>query len=189
MAEKLTVERTVWIAAPRERVWQAVTTDSQMRDWWGDYWEIPSLQPGAALKFGDPSDLMTATIEVVDPPPAVAAHDRKVPRMRRGVVVDQHRARRDAGDVAGEVGRAVPERVRAVAEVGRGNGRRARGAQLAGAHPRPPPLAAYLHLGAGVLGQPHPRPVHQGLAEADAAADVGAAEGDSLGAAPPAPRG
>jgi uncharacterized protein YndB with AHSA1/START domain len=67
--EKLTVERSIWINAPRERVWQAVTESKQIRQWWGgDYWEITALQPGATIKFGDPNDLMLATVAVVDPP-------------------------------------------------------------------------------------------------------------------------
>ena len=28
--EKLTIERSIWIAAPRERVWQAVTDPAQI---------------------------------------------------------------------------------------------------------------------------------------------------------------
>lgn len=36
--ETLAVERTIWINARRERVWQAVTESEQIRQWWGsDY--------------------------------------------------------------------------------------------------------------------------------------------------------
>jgi uncharacterized protein YndB with AHSA1/START domain len=66
--EKLTVERTIWIAAPRERVWQAITDAEQIQQWWDDYWEIPALQVGGAVKFGTEDDPMLATIVVVDPP-------------------------------------------------------------------------------------------------------------------------
>jgi uncharacterized protein YndB with AHSA1/START domain len=31
--EKLVVERSIWIAAPRERVWQAVTDPEQLAQW------------------------------------------------------------------------------------------------------------------------------------------------------------
>jgi len=69
MHEKIAVERSIWINAPRERVWQAVTQSEQIRQWWGgDYWEITALQVGATVKFGDPNDLMIATVAVVDPP-------------------------------------------------------------------------------------------------------------------------
>lgn len=67
--EPLTVERTIWIAAPRQRVWQAITTADQIREWWGgDHWEIETLEVGGVIKFGDPDDLMLATIDVLDPP-------------------------------------------------------------------------------------------------------------------------
>jgi uncharacterized protein YndB with AHSA1/START domain len=68
--EKLTVERSIWIAASREQVWKAVTEAEQIQQWWGggDYWEIEALKVGATVKFGDPDDLMLATIAVVDPP-------------------------------------------------------------------------------------------------------------------------
>ncbi len=67
--EKLSVERSIWIAAPREHVWRAVTESEQIRQWWGgDYWEITDMEVGATIKFGDPNDLMLATIAIVDPP-------------------------------------------------------------------------------------------------------------------------
>jgi len=66
--EKLTVEKDIWVDAPRERVWQAITDDKQLMKWWGDHWEIPSLEVGAEIKFGEPGDLMTASIERLEPP-------------------------------------------------------------------------------------------------------------------------
>lgn len=67
--EPIHVERSIWISAPRERVWRAITEAEQIRQWWGgDHWEIAALQVGATVAFGDPDDLMFATIAVVDPP-------------------------------------------------------------------------------------------------------------------------
>ncbi|MCC7206284.1 MAG: SRPBCC domain-containing protein [Anaerolineae bacterium] len=68
--DELTVERNVWIKATRDRVWQAITTAEQIQQWWGgeDHWEISALQVGGVIKFGDPTDLMIATIAVCDPP-------------------------------------------------------------------------------------------------------------------------
>jgi uncharacterized protein YndB with AHSA1/START domain len=68
--EKLVVERSIWIASPRERVWQAITNAEQIQSWWGggDYWEITALQVGGTVKFGDPDDLMLASIQVLDAP-------------------------------------------------------------------------------------------------------------------------
>lgn len=66
--EKLTVERTIWIAATPARVWRAITEAEQIIQWWGegDYWEISALEVGATIKFGDPSDLMLAKVAIVD---------------------------------------------------------------------------------------------------------------------------
>lgn len=66
-----TVERTIWIAAPTERAWRAVTEPQQMEHWYAKNftWEIPTLQVGATMKFhNNPADILTATIEVLDPP-------------------------------------------------------------------------------------------------------------------------
>jgi uncharacterized protein YndB with AHSA1/START domain len=71
--EKLAVERSIWIAAPRERAWRAVTEPEQLDQWYATYyrWEIPALQVGTTIKFynkDDDTDIQLATIEVVDPP-------------------------------------------------------------------------------------------------------------------------
>lgn len=75
----VTVVRTIWIQAPQERVWQAVTEAEQLSLWYapGSPWEIPSLREGATLYFhhtpnehhsGTEITTMAATIEVVDSP-------------------------------------------------------------------------------------------------------------------------
>jgi uncharacterized protein YndB with AHSA1/START domain len=67
--ETIAIERSIWINAPREHVWQAITAAEQIRQWWGDdHWEIEHLEVGGLVKFGDPDDLMTAIIDVLDPP-------------------------------------------------------------------------------------------------------------------------
>lgn len=70
--EKLGVERSIWIKAPRERVWQAITIDQQIRKWWADYWAIPTLEVGATLKFGTEDNPILGTLAVVDPPRELA---------------------------------------------------------------------------------------------------------------------
>jgi uncharacterized protein YndB with AHSA1/START domain len=65
---KVSVESTIWINAPRERVWDAITDSAQITKWWGDYWSIPDLTVGAAIQFGTEDDPMTASVAVVDPP-------------------------------------------------------------------------------------------------------------------------
>ncbi|MEZ4671925.1 MAG: SRPBCC domain-containing protein [Anaerolineae bacterium] len=69
MTKPLNVERSIWINAPRERVWQAITTTDGLHSWWGhDYWEITALEVGALIKFGKADDPILAAVEVVDPP-------------------------------------------------------------------------------------------------------------------------
>jgi len=66
--EKLTVEHTIWINAPRERVWRAITDAKEITRWWADYWNIPLLEVGATIQFGSEADPMSAMVAVVDPP-------------------------------------------------------------------------------------------------------------------------
>jgi len=68
--EKLIVERTVLIDAPRQRVWQAITGPAQLKQWYapGCSWEIPALQTGATVKFHNTdTDIQLATIEELEP--------------------------------------------------------------------------------------------------------------------------
>lgn len=63
----LTVERSIWINASRERVWQAIT--QEISQWWDhDYWEITTLELGATVKFGDTNDPILGKIAVLDAP-------------------------------------------------------------------------------------------------------------------------
>ncbi|HEU5103014.1 MAG TPA: SRPBCC domain-containing protein [Roseiflexaceae bacterium] len=54
--EKLTVERSVWIDASRERVWQAVTDPKQIQQWYSPTtaWELSALEVGRRLFVCDP---------------------------------------------------------------------------------------------------------------------------------------
>jgi uncharacterized protein YndB with AHSA1/START domain len=68
--EKVTVERSIWIAAPRERVWRAITDPKQLDKWYATQfkWEIPALHVGAKVTFyNSDTDILHATIEVLDP--------------------------------------------------------------------------------------------------------------------------
>jgi uncharacterized protein YndB with AHSA1/START domain len=69
--EDLVVERTVWIAAPPERVWQAVTEAEQLAQWFapGSPWEIPQLEVNTTVKFHNTAtEILLATIQTADPP-------------------------------------------------------------------------------------------------------------------------
>ncbi|HET7087511.1 MAG TPA: SRPBCC domain-containing protein [Anaerolineae bacterium] len=69
--EKLAVERTVWIAAPRERVWQAITDPEQVEKWFspGTSWKLSALEVGGRLYAqGADAELYVHIIEALDPP-------------------------------------------------------------------------------------------------------------------------
>ena len=68
--ERLTIERSVLIAASPQVVWNAITEPKHLEQWYapGCPWEIPALQPGATVKFHNTdTDIQLATIEVVEP--------------------------------------------------------------------------------------------------------------------------
>jgi uncharacterized protein YndB with AHSA1/START domain len=46
--KKLAVERSIWIAAPRERVWRAITDPKQMQKWFSPTtpWELTAFEVG-----------------------------------------------------------------------------------------------------------------------------------------------
>jgi uncharacterized protein YndB with AHSA1/START domain len=65
MQEIIAVERTIWIDAPREHVWHAVT--EQTGQWWTpNQWKIPVLAVGCGIIYGDEPDAFLAVIEVCD---------------------------------------------------------------------------------------------------------------------------
>src|SRR5258706_4862453 len=71
--EKSAVERSIWIKASRERVWQAITDPEQVEKWFspGTKWRGTGLKVGAKLSVYDPVkdiDTNVQVIEVVDPP-------------------------------------------------------------------------------------------------------------------------
>lgn len=68
---QMSVERSIWIAAPRERVWPAVTRPEHLERWYavGCPWEIPALAVGEIVRFyNTPTEILLATIDMVDPP-------------------------------------------------------------------------------------------------------------------------
>jgi uncharacterized protein YndB with AHSA1/START domain len=67
----LAVESSIWIAAPRERVWRAVTEPGQLAQWFapGSPWEIPQLEANTTVKFHNTAtEILLATIQTADPP-------------------------------------------------------------------------------------------------------------------------
>lgn len=73
MESTIAIERSIWIAAPCERVWQAITDPDQIAKWFspGMQWRSTGQQVGGRLSVIDPATdtvLVTQVIEVADPP-------------------------------------------------------------------------------------------------------------------------
>jgi len=70
---RLAVERSVWLAAPRERVWSAITDPGEIEQWFspGTHWRLSALAVGGKLSVVDAAtgaDTHTQVIEVLEPP-------------------------------------------------------------------------------------------------------------------------
>lgn len=71
--DTIAVERSIWIKASCERVWQAITRTEHLDKWYATCcnWEIPALEIGQMVKFyhkTDETEILMATIEVLNPP-------------------------------------------------------------------------------------------------------------------------
>ena len=67
------VERSIWIAVPRERVWNAITNPAQLENWFspGTSWKLTALEVGGRLFIPDPEtgdETNLQVIQLVDPP-------------------------------------------------------------------------------------------------------------------------
>lgn len=65
--EKGTIERNIWINAPRERVWQAVTDPQQIAAWFAPGTAFSQNGNRISIRMGE-MDVEVAVIEVLDPP-------------------------------------------------------------------------------------------------------------------------
>lgn len=94
-SQTIAIERSIFIRAPRERVWQAITDASQIARWWQHEWEIPSLEVGGIVKFGMESEAIIAKIATLDPPREFAiewpAHPdyNAIPVISRFILADE----------------------------------------------------------------------------------------------------
>ncbi|MFN8420994.1 MAG: SRPBCC domain-containing protein [Anaerolineae bacterium] len=71
--EKYAIERSVWIDAPRERVWKAITDPQEYQRWYSPstIWKLSALEVGGKLYVYDvstESEMYVQIIEIVDPP-------------------------------------------------------------------------------------------------------------------------
>jgi uncharacterized protein YndB with AHSA1/START domain len=71
----LSIYEQVRIQAPASRVWRALTTPTELSEWYapGCRWEIESLTPGAIARFyNTATDIQTATVETAVAPQRLA---------------------------------------------------------------------------------------------------------------------
>jgi uncharacterized protein YndB with AHSA1/START domain len=64
---RIAIERSIWIAAPRERVWQAVTDPAQIAAWFAPGTAFSQNGNIFSIRVGE-DDMEVAIIEVFDPP-------------------------------------------------------------------------------------------------------------------------
>ncbi len=95
--EPLAVEESIWVRAPRERVWRALTTSEQIRKWWGDYWEITGLQPGAEVLFGDEQEPIRARVSAAEAPHAFGLSWPPLPELDNAVFQTTFRLEEENG--------------------------------------------------------------------------------------------
>jgi uncharacterized protein YndB with AHSA1/START domain len=65
--EKRVVERSIWIAAPRERVWRAVTDPAQIAQWFAPGTIFSQEGDTFCIRVGE-EDVEVAVVEMLDPP-------------------------------------------------------------------------------------------------------------------------
>jgi len=80
--QKAFLERSIWIAAPRERVWQAITDPKQLQPWYSPAteWQLSALEVGGRLYVYNAEterDMHVEIIEVLNPPSQFAT--RSIP--------------------------------------------------------------------------------------------------------------
>ena len=87
-AATFSVERSIWINAPRERVWRAVTDPKEVEQWFspGTAWSLSALEVGGRLSVYDQSTdshKYVQVIELLDPPHAALAGEQIFPERLR----------------------------------------------------------------------------------------------------------
>ncbi len=69
MTKTDTIERTITVASPVEKVWEALTVADKLAQWFGDSADI-DLRPGGAMRIGwsEFDTAVDAVVESVEPP-------------------------------------------------------------------------------------------------------------------------
>lgn len=82
--KRYAVERSIWIRAPRERVWAALTDLKLVEQWFspGTRWEVTAPEVGGRLFVPDPetgAQLYVNVIELLDPPHRLVLRSEATP--------------------------------------------------------------------------------------------------------------
>lgn len=82
--ERIAINRNVWIAASRERVWQAITEPDQVAQWFapGTTFKASGAGPGARLYVENPEtgeEMYVQILEIVEPPHRLVLKSQAVP--------------------------------------------------------------------------------------------------------------
>lgn len=82
--ERIAIERQVWINAPRERVWEAITNPDQVAAWFapGTTFKSTGAHVGARLYVAHPetgAELYVQVLEIVDPPARLVLRSQPEP--------------------------------------------------------------------------------------------------------------
>lgn len=83
-AAKFAIERSIWIDASRERVWEALTDPEKVERWFspGTRWVSTGLEVGARLYSPDPetgAERYVQVMDVVEPPHRLVQHSEPPP--------------------------------------------------------------------------------------------------------------
>jgi len=82
--EKFAVERSIWVAKSRERVWKAITDPEQIQQWFSPAtpWALSAFEVGGRLYVPDAetgAELYVQVIDVIDPPYQFVTHTLSEP--------------------------------------------------------------------------------------------------------------
>jgi uncharacterized protein YndB with AHSA1/START domain len=66
--ERLGIERSIWIDAPRERVWDAITDPKQIQNWFSPNteWHVSALEVGGKFYANNPETNAETSVEVIE---------------------------------------------------------------------------------------------------------------------------
>ena len=94
------VKCSIWIATPRERVWQVLTDAKEMEACLCEYREFTALHVGGMLKFGPEDDAVYALIELLDAPCELLLHHPAQPQYYPVSIFTRYILVDDSGGIA-----------------------------------------------------------------------------------------